>query len=94
MVGVMSELRMAKELAKAYALGQLPMITIYDHPADCPGDWVARLFLTGSGMSEPMATNIVLRAKTLDELREMLPAGLHRLPRQAGDMPSIVETWM
>lgn len=30
---------------------------------------------------------------SLDAVRQMLPPGLHRLPRQPGDQPNIVETW-
>ena len=31
---------------------------------------------------------------SLDALREMLPPGLHRLPREPGDEEAIVETWL
>jgi len=33
-------------------------------------------------------------ASTLEELREKLPFGLHRLPRNPNDDPVIVETWV
>lgn len=63
---------------------------VYDHPTDYPDHYVARLWdaLTNVG------TASVLTAPTLDELRLRLPPELDLLPRQPGDDPCIVETWI
>lgn len=42
----------------------------------------------------PTATDEVVEADSLEELREKLPAGLYRMPRDPDDDPTIVETWM
>ena len=71
------------------------LYTVYDHPSDYPNEFVCRRFAIGSNgqqlveIGEPFA-----RAKTLDRLRAMLPLGLYPLPREEGDDPVIVETWI
>jgi hypothetical protein len=41
-----------------------------------------------------MRGTLRLRAASLDELRGMLPEGLHCLPREPCDEEPIVETWL
>lgn len=69
----------------------LPMWVITKHPTDYPGDYVARLNMT---LPVHVATGVVLRRATLEDLREALPRGLHRLDRSASDNPNIVEVWL
>lgn len=72
----------------------LSIWTIYDHPLDYPHGFIARRWsITGKGAE---ATNDVVTADTLVEVRRLLPAphGLFRLPRQDGDDPKIVESWI
>jgi hypothetical protein len=41
-----------------------------------------------------VATGKIVTAPTLDGVRAALPPGLIRFPRQDGDDPCIVETWI
>jgi len=84
--------RMATEWRRAIERGELPMITIYERPDEFPDEYVAQLWLMRRGV--PVMTGMVLRAASLDELRDMLPEGLHCLPREPGDDEPIVETWL
>ncbi|WP_298150965.1 hypothetical protein [Flavobacterium sp.] len=67
---------------------ELPIWVIYDSPIDLPDRFVARKWLQNIPTSE------LLQAKTLESLREKLPLGLVRLPRDAQDDPKIVESWI
>ena len=77
---------------RTHKWGELPMLTIYERPDEFPAEYVAQLWLMRRGA--PVMTGMVLRAASLDALREMLPPGLHRLPREPGDEEAIVETWL
>lgn len=70
---------------------QLSIWTVYERPSDHPQSFVARRWLT---TPQPAPTDEVLLAGSLDSLRKKLPGGLHRMPRQSGDDPVIVETWV
>lgn len=67
--------------------------TIYNRPKDYPKDFVARrsLILRAGviGVTDDMFT-----AKTLDEIRALLPRGLYRIERQPRDDAKIVEVWL
>jgi hypothetical protein len=68
--------------------------TIYDHPSDFPDCYVARKFALDKG-AEPVPQREVMTSPTLDAIRGQLAAiGLMRFPRNAGDDPKIVETWL
>jgi hypothetical protein len=69
----------------------LSVWTVYDNPADYPGLFVARRSEARAGMV--LHTHEVLVAKTLQELREQIPAGLFCTPRDPSDEPQIVECW-
>jgi hypothetical protein len=69
----------------------LKLWTVYDHPTDFPEWFVARLFEARDG--EAVATGLILRAKTLDAVRDLLPPGLILLLRSPEDDPCVVETW-
>ena len=60
----------------------LPLVTIYEKPADFPNEYVARIW-DGQG-ARP--TNIMVKSKSIESIREDIEA--------AGDEPHIVETWM
>ena len=71
----------------------LEMWTLYDHPRDHPGKFVARKFDVGEGISQ--ATGETLLADTLQALRaEMLARGLVCLSRDPNHDPVIIETWI
>jgi len=69
-------------------LGGLVLWVVYENPKDYPGQFVARPGVTG-GMGRA-----VLLADSLDELRALLPPGLHRLERDPNDDPVVVEVWV
>lgn len=56
-----------------------------------PGRWVARMHLS---IPVPRPTRFVMTHDSRDELREMLPPGLHNLGRYAEDVPEIEEVWV
>lgn len=78
---------------EAERAGRLPIWSIYDHPADYPQHYAARLFLTLPGQ-EPEPTEYVLLHKDLDGLRDMIPPTCIKLLRNAEDEPHIIETWL
>lgn len=65
---------------------------IYQAPRDYPAAFVARCFLIQNG--DTIATRSMFTADTLDEARALLPPGLTRFARDAGDDPVIVESWL
>lgn len=67
---------------------KLPIWTIYDHPLDYPAEFVARLSFNDE------KTTSILRAATLDELRDKLPPDLICMARAETDDPVIVECWL
>lgn len=69
----------------------LSMWVIYDHPADYPDQFVARRWKITAG--EALPTDEVIRAATIDGVRQGLPPGLTVLAAADGDDPTIVETW-
>jgi hypothetical protein len=75
-------------------VNNLAIWTIYDSPRDYPGLFVARLFLICIGELEPVGTGKVFLAETLEGVRNQLPPGLYRMPRDPSDEPAIVESWL
>lgn len=69
----------------------LEMFVIYDSPTDFPGRFVVRPWAAGR---EGTVYGDAMVAATLEEARELVPAGLHRVTRSPGDDPVIVETWI
>lgn len=74
------------------AAAVLSMYVIYDHPADHPDEFVARRWDVGA--TGPIPKELVGSAKTLEEVRELLPPDLAMIPRMPGDDPKIVEVWL
>jgi len=74
------------------------MWVIYDHPKDYPKNFVARRWVVaGTGVGKPCPTQDEKLADTLHELRESLRSqhpGLTVIPRDQGDDPVIVESWI
>jgi hypothetical protein len=75
--------------------------TIYRNPSDYPfsfagsGFYVARAFVLDEG--EAKATGRALFSNDLDKLRALVletDPGLISFPRNEGDEPQIVETWL
>lgn len=71
---------------------QLRMWTIYHGAADivspyCTREWVVTR--NGQAPAGPPAP-----AHSLAEAQELVPPGLHRIPRSPSDDPVIVETWL
>ena len=73
------------------AADELSLWTVYEHPKDFPGQFIARRWIVGG---EGRPTNDVLVAESLEGVRKQLPDGLVRLPRNTEDPPVVVETWI
>jgi hypothetical protein len=70
----------------------LDIWTVYEHPRDYPQGYVMRRWsVTDDG---PVMTPQVVYTATLEDMRRYVPMGLIRLPRQPGDDPCILETWI
>ena len=71
---------------------EMSQYVIYQHPRDYPGDFVMRRWhLRGQHM---MATEEMVLARTLSEIRKAVPAGLYCITRFEDDDPCIVEVWL
>jgi hypothetical protein len=71
--------------------GKLCSWTVFDHPADAPNWYVARLFV----LDEP--TDEVFLGDTLEEARRFINKnypGLVCIPRRPQDNAVVVETWL
>jgi hypothetical protein len=67
--------------------------TIYDHPSDYPGAYIARRFEIVAGQA--LATENAIVSPSLDAIRECLrERGLVCLARDPSDHPNVVETWI
>jgi hypothetical protein len=71
---------------------KLVIWTVYDNPLDMPGFFVARAHIVEDGFSSPTAAMFI--GLSLAEVRRQLPPGLFCMPRQDGDEPHIVESWL
>ena len=70
----------------------LPIITIYDKPLDYPKEFVARLFFIRQGIVQ--ATNVIMLADSLDELKNKIPNQMQTLSRQKNDDPKLVGVYL
>jgi hypothetical protein len=73
---------------------RLYLWTVYANPTDFPGQYVARRWEARAGDREPVPCAECIVRDTLDEVRADLPPGLYCMPRDPGDDPTIVETWL
>lgn len=71
----------------------LSLWTVTRNPSDFPGKFVARETVV-SPSGELRVDRAAFVADTLERVREMLPEGLHRVPRALNDDPVIVEVWL
>ncbi|MDU9693968.1 hypothetical protein WKH56_08760 [Priestia sp. SB1] len=67
---------------------QMPVIAVFYNTLDIPNKYAARLL----DLNRP--TNVVVIKNTLEEIRNVIPAGLTRINRQPDEHPTIVETWL
>jgi hypothetical protein len=65
---------------------------IYDNPSDYPGCTVARCWRITAGKNEPTGKFIKAPLECLRATLEL--RGLYCIPRQPGDDPVIVESWL
>lgn len=75
----------------------LKMYTIYEDPSDFPGAFVVREFAIVPGDPEPVPTGWHVAGWSLDFARAAVAkytAADHCIPRDPGDEPHIVETWV
>ncbi|WP_089610078.1 hypothetical protein [Dehalobacterium formicoaceticum] len=73
---------------KPNLLVRVPIIVIYNNPADYPGKFVARLW----DVNKP--TRYAVVKDTLEEARKAIPYFMWRIGRDEKDDPVIVEIWM
>jgi hypothetical protein len=69
--------------------------TVYKHPKDYPGEYVARKFIITEDFYGP--SNESISSRSLRDVRNVLGSlyrGLIRLKRAPGDEPHIVEAWL
>lgn len=72
----------------------LSMWVIYAKPLDAPDSFVARRWDMARGDRDFSPASACHVAPSLELVRAMLPEGLYRIDRSAGDEPHIVETWL
>lgn len=70
----------------------LSMWVITENPTDFPGQFVARQWLIGRGLTAVTDNHHV--ADTLEAVRAMLPEGLFHQARNPADVSVIVECWI
>jgi hypothetical protein len=71
----------------------LSVWTVYDHPSDWPGGFVARRHEAHDN-NTVVATADVVYADTLEAVRAKLPPGMYPIARSPNDDPVIVESWI
>jgi hypothetical protein len=69
----------------------LDIWTIYRYPRDYPDKYVARRAEITNDITH---TRDMFVADSLEEIRALLPKGLHRIERYPLDDPVIVEVWI
>jgi hypothetical protein len=74
--------------------GCLSLWTVYDHPKDHPGGFIARRFETGGGTPEPVATDHVITGELALIRQSMERCGLYCMQRDSSDPANVVETWL
>ena len=73
----------------------LVMWTVYEHPKDCPGEYVARKFVITEDFCR--SSNESISSRSLTDVRNVLRSlypGLIQLKRPPDDEPHIVEVWL
>jgi hypothetical protein len=70
----------------------MPLITVYENPADFKGKFVARIWDIQKGTV--LHTPFAVIKDSLEEIRSLIPYNFNRIERQKGDDPCIVEVWV
>ena len=73
----------------------LVMWTVYEHPNDYPGEYVARKFVITEDFYGP--SNELISSRSLRDVRNLLRSlysGLIQLKRPPDDEPHVVEVWL
>lgn len=71
------------------------IVTVYEHPKDRQGSYVARAHILAHGVKSPYASSAIYIARdTLDAVRAAIPADMLRICCQPTDDPVIVESYM
>ena len=73
----------------------LVMWTVYEHPKDCPGEYVARKFVITEDFYR--SSNESISSRSLRDVRNLLRSlypGLIQLKRPPDDEPHVVEVWL
>ena len=73
----------------------LVMWTVYEHPKDCPGEYVARKFVITEDVYR--SSNELISSRSLTDVRNVLRSlypGLIQLKRPPDDEPHVVEVWL
>lgn len=84
-----TDIREQLTISEIRACAFVPLITIYEHPADFPGKYVARIWDLGR------PTALAVMADTYGELMERIPyREMVKMPRRPDDDPVIMEVWM
>jgi hypothetical protein len=77
------------------AVTPLVMWTVYEHPKDCPGEYVARKFVITEDFYR--SSNESISSRSLRDVRNLLRSlypGLIQLKRPPDDEPHVVEVWL
>lgn len=69
----------------------MTMFTVYDHPSDYPIGFVLRRWIITDGQALAADARF---APTLEDVREFVPAGFARVPRNPNDDATVVESWI
>ena len=89
----MEAIEIIKQVHEEAQKGVLVMWTVYDHPTDHPGGFIARRHDVGKG-GKPIVTDHVITGG-LENIRTLFKqAGLTVIPRHQQDDPVIVECWL
>ena len=72
----------------------LQMWTVYERPRDFPNEFVVREWHVVAGKVISRQAAGALTAPTLEQARKLVPQDCVCMPRQEGDDPVIVETWI
>ena len=73
----------------------LVMWTVYEHPKDCPGEYVARKLVITEDVYR--SSNESISSRSLTDVRNVLRSlypGLIQLKRPPDDEPHVVEVWL
>jgi hypothetical protein len=74
---------------KLNTLSSVPIIAVYKKPKDYPDNFIARLWDINN-----RPTNFVVVTSSLEEVRQLIPGHMTRIPPSEKDDPVIVEVYI